>query len=203
MKSFLKYVVWAAIIVVIGYGGYKLYDGWWSSGGAENFVKSTETKARQAVSEASKKYADKVVSETREATTNYFKKQAAKTLSYLGEKIAGAANSLIVGETSIPAQNAQNFFTVSDLGKTLGFIVPPPPTTIIAKIGTPLVFSVNRSGDFSIDWGDSTEENGRVEGDKAKVLSHSWASPGDYTVKVVIQNSGPPETESFPVRVYE
>jgi len=117
MKSFLKYVVWAAIIVVIGYGGYKLYDGWWSSGGAENFVKSTETKARQAVSEASKKYADKVVSETREATTNYFKKQAAKTLSYLGEKIAGAANSLIVGETSIPAQNAQIFLLFLIWGK--------------------------------------------------------------------------------------
>ncbi|MCP6719875.1 MAG: hypothetical protein KJI72_00930 [Patescibacteria group bacterium] len=218
MRRLFIGVFWVLLFVGISYGGYFGYARWWSGdtgsetrGGAGQFlgsiVDSLENKAReraQAVREAKE--------ETEETAKQYVKQKVAETIFPVGKKIQSFAGSLVNNTPTVVSP--QGILTINSItggeSETLPaeasslFLVPPPPATIITKVGTPLIVSINRVSIYSVDWGDGEREEGESFPDEVRFLSHTWLSKGDYPVSVEVQEEGASEyTYSFPVRVYE
>lgn len=208
MGTFVRRLIWLVVVAALCYAAYVAYIRWWDNGFAERakeavstFVTQTLEKAKTTVGmkvqEKATEVADTVVSEATGAATRYVKTKASEALSTIGAKIAETAGSLIGTSTSdhFPAGTVP-------VATSTGFLLPPPPATLVTAVGTPLVFSITRGVSYSVSWGDGTNEQGVVPTDVMQLVSHAWAVPGDHTVTITLTSGSTPQTFSFPVRVY-
>lgn len=206
MRQFLVRFFWTAVVAAVLYGGYVLYVRWWEKGGANgtaNIVKTVQTQAPKVAGEAETKaenYATKVISEASGSAGSFIKQQ-------VGSALSGAAQTVLQGALSLfnPSAPVASPLTTGTISVPVGsgFNVPPPQATIITKINTPLTVSINRGTSYTVDWGDGKFESGEITSDSVRVLNHSWAAPGDYSVKVTVKESDTTNAYSFPIRVFE
>lgn len=111
--------------------------------------------------------------------------QLGETIARYGESVAGPPGA----QTLPPAEGS-------------GFSEPPPPVAISAKMGSPLVFIVNRGVRYRAEWGDGTSDEGTKGAGETVLLRHGWETPGDYVVKLVTFEGAVSEEALFPVRIY-
>lgn len=207
------------IFVIVGalcYIGYLAYVRWWGSSStlaekkqaAQEYVVQKTGEATKKVEEKAKEYSGTVVSEAKQTVLGYVKEKVSEGLASVGRGIMNSAESLLGASSTsallpvtIPSLTGG---TQSTLQIPTGseFFTPAPPATFVTKIGVPVVFSINRGATYSIAWGDTTTDEGTVEQELIKLVSHSWSREGDFSVKVSVKGSGLSQSYTFPIRVY-
>lgn len=207
MKQFLVRFLWTAVAAGVLYGGFVAYVHWWGSGSGElaktasSVVKTVETKTPQvaeSVKNSAGEYAGKVVTEAAQSAGDFLKQKVADALSLAAQTALDSARSLLGSPVAPEAASG-----TSPAPQGSAFFVPPPPATIIAKVGTPLSFSINSGTHYTIDWGDGKFEDGGIASSSVEFLNHSWTAAGDYTVKITVTAPDTTHAYTFPVRVFE
>ncbi len=200
MKTFLKFILWVAVLGGAVYGGFYAYDNWWKADSG----KAIREEAGQKIGD----YAKSVASSTKQTATAFVKNQVGNFIASVGEEIQSAGLNLSGVASSVPAF-VQTQIPASPLSGIIpaptssAFNVPPPPATIVIKMNEPLSFSVNSGQVYKIDWGDGLKDQGATETGKTIIVNHIWKNEGDYKVNVSVGNSVSTNIYSFPVRVYQ
>ena len=207
MGNFFRRLIWLIVVAAVLYGAYLAYLRLWNDGSLEraqqtasdfnsNTVGTAKDKLAGTVGQQAKEYASSVVSQAEGAVTAYIKQKASDALSALGTKVVDTVGSLIGTSTQhFPAGTVP-------LATSSGFLIPPPPATVVAKVNEPLIFSITRGVSYAVTWGDGKEETGTVPNDMTQLVSHAWVTPGDYTVNMTLKTANSTHTYSFPIRVY-
>ncbi|MEK7512848.1 MAG: hypothetical protein AAB601_01475, partial [Patescibacteria group bacterium] len=156
MGGFIRRILWLVVIAGLAYAAYVAYVRWWDEGLTDRvreavggfLGKTTEQVAErvtETVEERAREYASSVIGEAEGAVTRYVRKKAAEALASFGAKIGETAETLGGSSTSVrfPAG-------VLPIATGTGFLVPPPPATIVTKTNTPLVFSVTRGVSYVV-----------------------------------------------------
>lgn len=213
MSSFWKGTLWVVFFALLLGGGFLAYTKWWDTGLLDRMMGEVKGAAVETV----QKTADGVVGEVKQNATDYAKQTSAGIVSSIGQSLLHFAAS-IVGEStstpsvpSLPSENSSGSMnplpgasasgTVPSAG-TSGFFLPPPPTTVVTKVGVPLTFSINRGAGYEVEWGDGVTDSGTVSSNSSQILAHSWTREGDYSVLFRVEEASSSYAYSFPVRVY-
>lgn len=214
--GFVKKVLWAGITIAIIYFGYLAYINWWNAGGtleqrkqaAEQYVSEKKAEVGKQVSDKASAIAGGVVTSAKQGVLDYVKGKISDGLTVVGESLVHSAESLVGATTTALATPVTvHSITGSDASviappTNVGFMVPAVPATIATRVGSPLIFSVNRGLTYSVRWGDGATDSGRVDTESVKLLSHTWSVEGDYTVAISIRGGGVSQDTTFPVRIY-
>jgi hypothetical protein len=201
MKSFLKFILWVAVLGGVVYGGFYAYDNWWKADGG----KAIREEAGQKLGD----YAKSVASTTKETAASFLKDKLGDFIANVGEEIVSAGLNLSGATSAVPFYSpVPNSPTVLPVGSvpaptSSAFDAPPPPATIVVKTGESISFSINSGQTYKIDWGDNVKDQGATEAGKTTIVNHTWKAEGDYTVNVSVGTSVSTNVFSFPVRVYE
>lgn len=208
MSAFLRYIFWIAIAGGIIYGGYYAYQNWWNEGTAKDISNRAIVLGETATQKAGE-YAKSVASTTETAASSFLKNKIGNLVSVVGEQLtslgaglSGVTSPLSVGGAggivSPPAPLTVNV----PIPTSSAFNIPPPPATIVVSVNEQLSFSINSGQVYKMDWGDGEKDQGATSADNITVLRHSWASVGDYIVRISVGNSVTLNIYSFPIRVY-
>jgi len=231
VNGFVKFVLWAIVLSVLGYFGYQAYTKWWDASAINqkkdqiaetlgNTASSTKDVLIEKVGEAKGKvdeYTSQVVGEAKEGALDFIKGKIGEGITAIGESISGLGSNL-AGNKDLAQTNpvsvsniVQNYYSTSGgvqvsanqipAPTSSSYFKPPSSTSIIAGINVPLVFSINSNVSYQVDWGDGNKEEGIETSGNIKLLSHAWKEKGDYNVKFSVKNGSTTEY-SFPIRVY-
>lgn len=196
MKRILRFVFWILVTAGIVYAGYYAYDRWLNDETPARISDKVTIVGKEAGQKANE-YAKTVASTTKNAVSSFIKNQISELASDVGEKLYSflPASSQVQSIPRIPAGNVS-------APTSSAFDVPPSPATIVVNVNESISFSINSGQVYKINWGDGEKEQGAMESGNIKVLRHSWASAGDYIVRISIGNSVSSSIYSFPIRVY-
>lgn len=209
MNAFWKGTLWVIFFLLLLAAGFLAYTKWWDTGLLPRLMGEVKGTAVEAV----QRTATDVVGEAKQSATDYAKQAGAGIVSSVGQSLLRFAAS-IVGETTSTSSTTDAPASTNPLpgaaasgtlpkAETSGFLLPPPATTVVTNVGSPLTFSINRNTSYQVDWGDGVMDSGSVASDASKVLTHSWGKEGDYTVLFRLEGSTSSSfSYSFPVRVY-
>jgi len=204
----LKYVLWLIIAAALIYGGYYAYQNWWNEG-LTGSVSKQATEIGKTATQKAGEYAKSIASTTETAASSFLKNQVGNWVSVVGEQLTSLGMNLS-GATSSPSVSgtggvATPVLPTGSVSTPTGsaFNVPPPPATIVVKIGELLSFSINSGQVYKIDWGDGGKDQGSTTAGNITILNHNWTAVGDYAVNVSVGNSVSSNTYSFPIRVYQ
>lgn len=203
---FWKKILWLAVIGGVAYGGYAAYGKWGKTDvqreavdlgkGIVGYVRTAASSTLGTVKGAAKTYATQVVGETEQTLLSAAKEKVGNLLAPLGEKLSSFAGTL----SGTPAGEVGKAVSVPQATGT-AFSVPPPPAAIVARPNAPFSISVSGISRYTVDWGDGIKEAGDVPEDRATLLSHAWATAGDYTVHMEVKENGAIHSYTFPIRV--
>ncbi len=214
MGTVVRKIASLVLVGIIAYVGYLAYVRWWdgptlqtAKDRTQEFFTKKADEARTAVEEKTEEYADQVVSEAKQTALGYVKEKISEGMSSMGDSLLTAAGSLI-GASTTPLSplsvktiaGSADGILMSPTGAS--YATPPQPASLITKVGTPLIFSINRGATYVINWGDSGTENGKVENEQVKLVSHAWRNEGDYLISISVEGGGVSQKYTFPVRVY-
>lgn len=196
--EFIKKVLWAGITIAIIYFGYLAYTSWWNTGGtleqkkqaAEQYVTQKKNEVTKQVGAKAQEYTNTIVGEAKKGVLDYVKEKISDGLAYVGDGLTHSAESLLGASSTLARPTGSAFLT------------PATPATITTKVGAELVFSINRGATYSITWGDGTSDEGSVDVESVKLVSHTWKNEGDFAVKISIRGNGVSQDYTFPIRVY-
>lgn len=195
------------IIAGLAYAGYSWYADSWEIPGpvkrvqeyATTLVKGGAEEKATEVKNQVMGYADEVVMEAKQAAAQSIQEKISETLGgiadKLGEGVAGALGveySGLSDSTGAPA--------AAPAAGGAGFDTPPPPAAIGLKSGSPLSLTLNRPGDFRVDWGDNKFSEVRVPADGSLAVTHIWSQPGDYEISATLDGTS---VFKYSIRVYE
>lgn len=214
--EFIKKVLWVGITIAIIYFGYLAYINWWNAGGsleqkkqaAEQYVAQKKDEVAKQVGAKAEEYTGTVVGEAKKGVLNYVKEKISDGLAHIGEGLIHSAESLLgASSTEVLRPLTVNTVAGNDAGSLpipvgTGFANPASPATITTKVGAELIFSINRGATYSITWGDGTSDKGSVAIESVKLVSHTWQTAGDFTIKISIRGNGVSQDYIFPIRVY-
>lgn len=212
MQGARKFALWVLIIAIILFGGYFVYQKWWGEQDSTSAFGKIKGIALDKISSAGVFLKDK--------TSNTFEKAAKSTYSYakrtsgdaivsLGNGIESFGQSLGASSTEREASSNSSVSSLPTISSTVsvsptstGFFVPPPIFAISGRPNEPLVFSLSRTGTFSILWGDESAENVSVEENQTKTVSHTWKREGDFEMSIVFVGNGNREEWKLFVRIH-
>ena len=205
-------VFWIAVICALAYGGYVLYRDWWNTGTGvsrakeyvQNVLGKKSNEIKNQAQEKASVYVSEVVGEAKQSAVDYVKQKASDAVSSVGKGILNGTAKIfgITPKSDIPQTGVfQGGTVVSPSGS--GFVAPPPPATITANVGFPLVFSVNKDASYTVNWGDGKSDSGVSTSNEAALLKHIWNKEGDYTVKITVNGFETSTDYIFPVRIYK
>jgi len=171
---------------------------------AQNLLQNGNSgELQNTIKQKANEYAQTVVGEVQQSTTQYVKDKAKEMLTTVGEEIINKAKDFFGIATSSSAGTSPLQGAVVSPPTGPGFVVPPPPATIAYGIGESFAISINSGSSYTVDWGSGTSESGKTAASGLTVLKHSWSKEGDYTVRVFVTDSGKTNTYTFPLRVYK
>lgn len=209
-----KVGIWAFVLFVVFLAAYLAYGRYWGSERALSAlgdVRGITLEKLSAAGEFLKEKTTKTFEKGIQSTYSYMKKGAGEGVASLGEGLTGLGNDLAennsptsTSSSANPSSVATTTVTVSSTSPESGFFSPAPLYSLVARKGEPLRFSMNREGDYTIDWGDGKTEGGSIASGGAAVVGHVWSRTGDYRVRIEVREKGAgAEQFSFPVRIYE
>ncbi len=200
---FLKRITWILFFLALAYGGYTLYVHWWDKGTSfsrtKEYVQNVFGKKREEVQREVQDKAYEIVSSTKKTALNYIEEKTSEAFDSIKQGIVNKTSEFL-GTT--PKTGVFKGGVISSPSGS-GFQAPPPPATITANIGFPLVFSINRNASYTVDWGDGNNESGVSAPNQVTLLKHEWKSQGDYMVNIRMNGSGSSTEYVFPVRIYK
>ena len=212
MRFIGKALLWIIILAAVGYGAWYAYAKWWNADNAKqvgNFVDTTAKNIGSTAANKANELGTSVASSAVQSATSFVGSTIGDLLSGLGSSLENAGVGL-GGTPSVPASTPGNDYTQpvvpsgpSPAPTSSTFNVPPPPATIMTKVGASLSFSINSGKTYNVDWGDGKVAQGATAANEVTVINHSWNVQGDYMVHMTIGENGSQSTSSFPVRVYQ
>jgi len=204
---FLKRIFWIILFCAVIYGGYTLYTGWWNDGSGfsrtKEYIQNVLGQKGEEIKGQVQDKANEVVSSTKQTALNYIEEKTSEALSSIKQSIINKASDVlgVSQETQSPQTGVfQGGIIAAPSGER--FSAPPPPATITANVGFPLVFSINKNASYSVDWGDGEKTSGTSSQNEVALLKHTWSSDGDYNVKINIGSESSTDY-IFPVRIYK
>lgn len=215
MGEFFRKLIWFIVLCGVAYGLYVAYLKWWDTGtvastqkAVEQYVTKKTGEVQKRVTDRAKEYASEVVGEAKKSVLDSVKDAVSNALTGIGKSIMHSAESMIGASSSEPIPPV----TVSSITTNAAGSVPPPtgteylapapPATLITRVNARVIFSINRGTTYTIDWGDKLKDTGSVTQELVKLVSHSYASEGDFNVKISVTGGGVSQNYSFPIRVY-
>lgn len=216
IMEFIKKVLWVVITIAVIYFGYLAYINWWNAGSsldakkqaAEQYVVQKKDEVIKTVGDKTNEYTGVVVQEAKKGVLDYVKGKISDGLTSVGDGLINSAESLLgASSTELLRPVTVNSVSGNDAGKLpiptgAGFLTPASPATITTKIGAQIIFSINRGATYSVDWGDGVKDQGSVETESVKLVSHAWQKEGDFSIKILVRGSGVSQDYTFPIRVY-
>lgn len=215
MREFFSRLIWFIVLCAVAYGLYVAYLKWWDTGTVANTQKAVEQyvakktgEVQKQVEQKTKEYTSQVVGEAKKSVLDSIKDTVSNALTGLGKGIMSSAESLIGASSSAPMSPVTiSSITTNTNGQVSAptgseYLAPAPPATLITRVNTPVVFSINRGATYTIDWGDTKKDTGSVTQELVKLVSHSYANEGDFAVKIAVTGAGVSQNYSFPIRVY-
>ncbi len=215
MRIFRKALLWIIVLVAVGYGAWYAYSKWWGIDNAKRVGGFMDTTAKNIGNAAVTKAGEigtEVASNTVKSARSFVGSTIGNLLSGLGSSIENAGIGL-GGTPSSPAGSTTNGNQTyaqpalpsgsAPAPTSSAFSVPPPPATVMTKVGVPLSFSINSGTTYRVEWGDGKVAEGTTAAHEVTVISHMWSAQGDYTVHMTIGDNGSKTISSFPVRAYQ
>ncbi len=210
MRFFGKALLWIFILAAVGYGAWYAYAKWWGTDTTKqvgNFVDATAKDLGNAATNKANELGTTVASSAVKSASSFVGSTIGNLLSGLGGSIESAGVGL-GGTPSSPANVGTSGQPVIPSGPAPAptsstFYVPPPPATIMMKVGASLSFSINSGKSYYVDWGDGKTAEGTTATNEVTIINHVWNTQGDYTIHMTIGEKGSQSTSSFPVRVYQ
>lgn len=203
----VRKIIWLLVIAGLAYVGYFWYASSWEILGpikrvqeyANTLVGGGIEKKASEVKNQVMGYADEVVTETKQAAAQSIQDKISETLSGVADKLGeGVAGALGVNYTGLSDETGVPISAPNTSGT--GFSVPPPIAAIGLKINSPLSLTLNRPGDFQVDWGDEEFLEVRVPIDGSFVVTHVWKRSGDYEISATFDSK---VAFKYPIRIYD
>ena len=199
MKTFLKFILWVAILGGAVYGGFMLM-----TIGGRPIVERRSGKRRaknRRLCQIRREFDETNRHGVRKKPSGEFHRERRRRnpIGWFEFVRCGLFRSGVRPN----ANSGEPAFRNYSRADQLRFQCSMPPATIVIKMNEPLSFSVNSGQVYKIDWGDGLKDQGAAETGKTIIVSHIWKNEGDYKVNVSVGNSVSTNIYSFPVRVYQ